>query len=139
MIMKYIKELESNKIRLEDALTNSFYNEYKETEKYNNYITDLKARNAELERLIIEGKEKTEGLNRYVIFDVNAGLLADDDIVYAKNSKQAIEKVMKNKGIKGKIKRSGARNTRFKATKTVIKDNTVYRTGNDVWYEFMAI
>ena len=125
MIMKYINELESNKIRLEDVLTSDSYNEYKETEKYKNYITDLKTRNAELEKLIVEEREKTEGLNRYMIFDVNASLLSDDNVVYAKNSKQAIEKLMKNKGIKGKIKRSGARNTRFKATKTIIKNNTI--------------
>ena len=96
-------------------------------------------------------------MNRYVIYDSNKGLFADDAIVFANTATEAVKKYMQENNISGKPVRSGDRFVRFKATKTIIELVTtdlyetvgkqfnipvyetavreqVYKTGNTVWF-----
>lgn len=95
----------------------------------------LENRITELEKQIETENCKNVGLNRYVVFDGNSGMFGDDIIVYAKNTKEAVEKLMKQKGIVGNIKRSGSNCVRFGVTKTRIRNGKVYKIGREVWYE----
>lgn len=91
---------------------------------------------ADLKNKLSQAKERNKGLNRYVVSDINTGLFAEDAVFYGKNSADAIRHYMQSNGIKGSIKRSASRSVRFKAVKTYVQNGTVYRTGNDIWYEF---
>ena len=77
-------------------------------------------------------------MNRYSIYDSNKGIFEEDIIIYAKNSSEAVKQYMKENNITGSIKRSASNYVRFKATKTKEVDGRIYRSGNDVWYLYIA-
>jgi hypothetical protein len=115
-----------------------FTEEQKRSESYLRALREMKNEATSLEKELAVQSEKNKGLNRYVIFDVNTGIFGDDDIVYAKNSRQAVEKLIKEKGIEGTIKRSNSYRGRFVVTKSFVQNGDAYKTGRDVWYGLWA-
>lgn len=99
-------------------------------------IAELKDKAARLQEQIAATEH--EGLTRYTIYDAEGGLFQNEAIVYAKNSKEAVLDLMRERNITGSVRRSGSNSVRFRVTKTQVKGGNVYRTGRDTWYEYMV-
>ena len=77
-------------------------------------------------------------MNQYSIFDFESSLFEERQIIRGKNSKEALEKYLNNKGKKYKLKRGGE-NPHYQLIRFETSGSVKYKKGRAIWYTNLSI